>query len=116
MASLHAMDRNQTAVTERGTERFSGLFLQSIEDAATNVLGETAARTVLARVVPTGADFNPKELSSHFHMLFGLGADIIERCVVRELFGKLGMPKIDENHFDFVREVNRAMMVSEVAL
>jgi hypothetical protein len=116
MAAIHAMDKRLNAtVSGATTRRFTEIFQRSIEEAATNSLGETAAKTVLAHVVPGGVSISPKEISSRLHRLFGLGADVVERCIVRELFTNLELPKADERYFDFAREVDKAMQAVQLS-
>lgn len=51
---------------------------------------------------------NPAVLHRHLHVIFGVGAENLEKVMVKELFRRLNLCFEEEGNFDFGKSVEQA--------
>ena len=92
---------------------FSSVLVSTVQEAVGDALG----RNVLEILTSKGlldASNNSKEFDSKLRSLFGNGAAVLERIVVKDLNRKLGIPYDSEARFDYEKSLETAKEVSFV--
>jgi hypothetical protein len=89
---------------------FSSVLVSTVREAVGNALG----RNVLEILTSKGlldAVSNSKEFDRKLQSLFGSGAAVLERLVVKDLDRKLGIRYASEESFDYARSLETAKAV-----
>ncbi len=89
---------------------FSSVLVSTVREAVGDALG----RNVLEILTSKGlldASNNSKEFDSKLQSLFGNGAAVLERIVVKDLNRKLGIPYDSEASFDYEKSLETAKEV-----
>jgi len=94
------------------TIEFSNTLHESILDVLKNVLGEPSVKAILFHLEPVQLE-NPKEFHIKLSSIFGEGAEILEKIIIKELFQRLNLPYEERSGFDFENNVEQAKEASE---
>ena len=89
---------------------FSSVLVSTVRE----VVGDALGRNVLEILTSKGlldASNNAKEFDLKLQSLFGNGAAVLERIVVKDLSRKLGIPYDSEARFDYERSLETAKEV-----
>ena len=89
---------------------FSSVLVSTVRE----VVGDALGRNVLEILTSKGlldASNNAKEFDLKLQSLFGNGAAVLERIVVKDLNRKLGIPYDSEARFDYERSLETAKEV-----
>jgi hypothetical protein len=86
---------------------FSSLLRDSIGDGIRGALGQ-AILGVLTDQGSFEKASNPKEFHAKLQSVFGNGAIVIERVIIKDLFRKLNIPYTSQGPFDYREALERA--------
>ena len=102
-----SLSSDQRFTAERA---FSSVLVSTVRE----VVGDALGRNVLEILTSKGlldASNNAKEFDLKLQSLFGNGAAVLERIVVKDLNRKLGIPYDSEARFDYERSLETAKEV-----
>jgi hypothetical protein len=88
--------------------KFSEVFHESIVDVLENILGERGMKSVLFRIDLGDYLEDPTRLHRDLCIIFGMGAEHLEKLIVKELFCRLNLPFEEGESFDFGKCVEQA--------
>lgn len=83
-------------------------YHRCISDGLKNALGEGGMHAVLFNIESHRCVEDARTLHKNLHDIFGDGACIIEKVIVKELHRRLNIPYEEPKDFDFATSVNRA--------
>ncbi len=83
------MKDNPKGVAAAG--KFISALSSCVQDGIRNVLGQAALDAVFAKMKLVSLAEAPGELHNGFERVFGPAAEILERLMVRDLFGRLDL-------------------------
>jgi len=98
------MDPDQRFDAERA---FSSVLLSTVREAVGNALGHNVLEILAAKGLLDDAS-NSKEFGRKLQSLFGNGAAVLERIVVKDLNRKLGIPYNSEARLDYEKSLETA--------
>jgi hypothetical protein len=81
---------------------------ECIVDGLENVLGESCTRAIVFHIELGDYIDDPSEFHRNLYALLGLGALVLEKVIVEELFRRLDIPYEQRGNFDFSEYVNEA--------
>ncbi len=99
-----SMDPDQRFDAERA---FSSVLLSTVREAVGNALGHNVLEILAAKGLLDDAS-NSKEFGRKLQSLFGNGAAVLERIVVKDLNRKLGIPYNSEARLDYEKSLETA--------
>ena len=102
-----SLSSDQRFTAERA---FSSVLVSTVRE----VVGDALGRNVLEILTSKGlldASNNAKEFDLKLQSLFGNGATVLERIVVKDLNRKLGIPYDSEARFDYEKSLETAKEV-----
>jgi len=79
-------------------------------DALANALGRYVLDILASKGLLDDSD-NPKEFDRGLQSLFGNGASVLERIVVKDLYRKLSIPYNSDARFDYEKSLETAKEV-----
>ena len=88
--------------------KFSEVLHECILDVLENVIGETGMRVISLHVELGDYLEDPTELHRNLRSMFGVGAENLEKVVVKELFRRLDLCYEQRENFDFAKSVEQA--------
>jgi hypothetical protein len=88
--------------------KFSEVFHECIVDILWNILGERGMKAVLFRIELGDYLEDPTRLHRDLCTIFGIGAEHLEKLIVKELFRRLNLPFEEGKSFDFGKSVEQA--------
>ena len=91
-------------------EAFSSLLTGIVCDALSNALGRYVLDILASKGLLDDSD-NPKEFDRELQSLFGNGASVLERIVVKDLYRKLSIPYDSDARFDYEKSLATAKEV-----
>ena len=91
-------------------EAFSSLLTGIVCNAIANALGRYVLEILMSKGLLDNLD-NPKEFDRGLQSLFGNGASVVERIVVKDLYRSLSIPYDSAARFDYERSLEKAMEV-----
>ena len=86
------------------------MLIDSVCDAVSNALGRYVL-DVLASKGLLDHSSNAKEFDRSLQSIFGNGASVLERIIVKDLYRKLGIPYDSEAGFDYEKSLEAAKKV-----
>jgi len=89
---------------------FSSLLTGIVCDALANALGRYVLDILASKGLLDDSD-NPKEFDKELQSLFGNGASVLERIVVKDLYRKLSIPYNSDARFDYEKSLETAKEV-----
>ena len=89
---------------------FSAVLLNTVREAVGNALGRNVLEILTSKGLLDDAS-NSKEFDRKLQLLFGNGAAVLERIVVKDLDRKLGIRYDSEAGFDYERSLEIAREV-----
>jgi hypothetical protein len=89
---------------------FSSVLVATVREAVGNALGRNVLEILTSKGLLDDAG-NSKEFDRKLQSLFGNGAVILERIVVKDLNKKLGIPYDSETKLDYERSLETAKQV-----
>jgi hypothetical protein len=89
---------------------FSSLLIDCICESVTDAMGAGVLQVLVEKGLLDNSD-NPTEFDRQLRSIFGNGARVLERLVVKELFRKLGIPYRTELSFDYGESLGTAKQV-----
>ncbi|TMI18910.1 hypothetical protein E6H32_04135 [Candidatus Bathyarchaeota archaeon] len=91
-------------------EAFSSLLTGIVCDALANALGRYVLDILASKGLLDDSD-NPKEFDRGLQSLFGNGASVLERIVVKDLYRKLSISYNSDARFDYEKSLETAKEV-----
>jgi len=88
--------------------KFSQVLHECIFDGLKHILGEGGMKVVLFNIELHRYAEHPGELHENLYAIFGNGAFVLEKAIVKELFRRLNMSYEEASDFDFARYVDQA--------
>jgi hypothetical protein len=89
---------------------FSSVLVSTVRDAVGNALGRNVLEILTSKGLLDAAS-NSKEFDRKLQLLFGNGAAVLERLVVKDLDRKLGIRYDSEASFDYTKSLETAKEV-----
>jgi hypothetical protein len=89
---------------------FSSVLVSTVREAVGNSLGRNVLEILTSRGLLDDAS-NSKEFDKKLQLLFGNGAVVLERIVVKDLDRKLGIRYDSEESFDYAKSLETAKEV-----
>ncbi|HEV2119527.1 MAG TPA: hypothetical protein VGS11_05420 [Candidatus Bathyarchaeia archaeon] len=89
---------------------FSSVLVSTVREAVGNALGRNVLEVLTSKGLLDAAS-NSKEFDRKLQSLFGNGAAVLERLVVKDLDRKLGIRYYSEASFDYERSLETAKAV-----
>jgi hypothetical protein len=86
---------------------FSSLVVNTVREAVANTLGRNVMEILTLNGLLDDAN-NSKEFDRKLHSLFGNGAVVLERIVVKDLDRRLGIRYDSEADFDYEKSLETA--------
>lgn len=103
------MDESPTEeVSQEAQAAFLDILNESIVDDLREVFGDLAAKAVLMHTKGSTAGDDIAEFSRRLRVLFGLGAETLERNIVQELYRRIDLRPKDDAVFNFERKISEA--------
>jgi len=87
---------------------FSQVLHKCILDGLRRILGESGMKAVRPDIESCRYEEDVGELHEDLCAIFGNGAFVLEKAIVKELFRRLNMPYQESSDFDFARCINQA--------
>ncbi len=100
------LDAGDSANNERF--EFSQVLHECILDGLRRILGESGLQAVRPDIESCRYEEDVGELHEDLYAIFGSGAFVLERAIVKELFQRLNMPYQEASDFDFANCINQA--------
>jgi hypothetical protein len=97
-----------SAVGQETAFKFSEVFHECIVDILEDILGERGMKAVLFRIELGDYLEDPARLHRDLCTIFGIGAEHLEKLIVKELFRRLNLPFEEGKSFDFGKSVEQA--------
>ncbi|OLE70945.1 hypothetical protein AUF78_04245 [archaeon 13_1_20CM_2_51_12] len=101
------MDLDQRFAAEKA---FSSVLVSTVREAVGNALGHNVLEILASKGLLDDAS-NSKEFDRKLQSLFGNGAAVLERIVVKDLNRKLGIPYNSEARLDYEKSLEIAREV-----
>ncbi len=92
---------------ETGGE-FARLVQESVTGALGDILGQSGSMAVLYHIHLDKSQINAQDLHQALLRLFGQPALVIEKMIVKRLYGQLDLVPSDDRSFDFRRSLDSA--------
>jgi hypothetical protein len=83
------------------SQEVGSLFRQTIDGSMRAVLGEEARKATLFHLQVPDYEKHPKEFHVHLGVMFKLGAPVIEKVIVRDVYNRLDLRFDEDGHFDY---------------
>jgi hypothetical protein len=110
-ASVESVPRSLSPDQRLTAERaFSSVLVSTVREAVGNALGRNVLEILTAKGLLDDAS-NSKEFDRKLELLFGNGAAVLERIVVKDLNRKLGIRYDSEARFDYGKSLETAKEV-----
>ena len=106
-STVKSMVPDQRLDAERA---FSSVLVNTVREALENALGRNVLEILASKGLLDDAG-NSLEFDRKLQSLFGNGATVVERIVVKDLNRKLGIPYDSEARFDYERSLETAKEV-----
>jgi len=100
-------DPNRRFAAEKA---FSSVLVSTVREAVGNALGHNVLEILTAKGLLDDAN-NSKEFDRKLQSIFGNGAAVLERIVVKDLNRKLGIPYNSEARLDYEKSLETAREV-----
>lgn len=97
------------------TTAFEKAFGEAVDEGLL-LLGESGRKAAYFRLQKSYAikkediPGNPEIFVDRLEKIFGLGAEVIEKAIIKSLYRKLGLKYIEKKVFDFMEYLNEAKM------
>lgn len=91
-------------------KEFSSLLVDAICESVKDAMGAGVLQVLVEGGLLDNSE-NPREFDQQLRSLFGGGARVLERLVVKELFRRLGIPYRSEPTFDYGQSLDMAKKV-----
>jgi hypothetical protein len=88
--------------------KFSEVFHESIVDVLENIMGERGLKAILFHIDLGNYLEDPSRLHRDLCTIFGVGAEHLEKLMVKELFRRLNLRFEENGNFDFGKCVEQA--------
>jgi hypothetical protein len=88
--------------------KFSEEYYRCVFDGLKSTLGESGMNAVLFDIESRRCMEDARTLHDKLHGIFGDGAFLIEKVIVKELCRRLNVPYAEPKDFDFAKSVRRA--------
>lgn len=108
--SFWAAEKLGASLNSAAEEGFYSLLTGIVCEAVANALGRYVLDILASKGLLDNSD-NAKEFDRALHSLFGNGASVLERIVVKDLYRKLSIPYNSEASFDYERALETAKEV-----
>lgn len=86
---------------------FSSILTDALRESVRAALGADVLQILVTKGLLDNSD-NPVEFGRQLQSLFGNGARVLERLVVKELYHKLSIPYHSESSFDYAESLENA--------
>ena len=106
-SASRSMDLDQRFAAEKA---FSSVLVSTVREAVGNALGHNVLEILASKGLLDDAS-NSKEFDRKLQSLFGNGAAVLERIVVKDLNRKLGIPYNSEARLDYEKSLEIAREV-----
>jgi hypothetical protein len=108
---LVSAPRTLNSAQEFAAEKaFSSVLVSTVREAVGNALGRNVLEILTSKGLLDAAS-NSKEFDRKLQSLFGSGAAVLERLVVKDLDRKLGIRYASEENFDYAKSLETAKAV-----
>jgi hypothetical protein len=90
-----------------------GSFLkETIDGTLRDLLGEESRKATLFHLQVPNYEEHPREFHVHLGGMFKLGAPVIEKMIIRDVYKVLNLRFDDEANFDYEKSMNYAFRVA----
>jgi hypothetical protein len=104
----------ETIHAKEETEMEAGSFFkETIDGALRDLLGEDARKATLFHLQVANYEAHPREFHVHLDGMFKLGAPVIEKTIIRDVYKRLNLRFDDgEASFDYEKSMRHAFKVA----
>lgn len=103
------IDSRSSAVDRVTTDNtaFSSVLIDAICESLRDTLGPDVLEILVSKGLLDDSE-HPQEFHRKLASVFGNGATVLERVIMKELFRRLALPPIASSPFDFLESVTTA--------
>ncbi len=89
------------------TKQLNKVLQRCINTTLNGILGEAGKETILYHIGKDNTE-TPEQFSNALRRVLGLGAEVLERCILTNFYESLELPFAEKVGYDFVRYIEEA--------